>query len=334
MRSVRLDGDSKVRVVEAPEPAPGPGQVVVRALVSALCGSELKGYRGTGASDGNSGHEGMGVVHAVGEGVTAVAVGDRVGVSAIAGCGRPACPQCQRGQSTWCPDRAYFGSMHAEYFLTRATACLPVPEDVPDEAAVLLAGDGLGVPYHTSRKLAEGTRTVAVFGLGPVGLGNVLLQAHLGREVIGVDLQPYRLDRARQLGAAAAVHAGEEDAVAAVLEHTGGAGADVAIEAAGRVETARQCFAAVRTAGTVVFNGEQPSLEVSPSEDFIRRDITAVGSWFFHVGEFAAMLELYRGGLRVADLVSHVVPLAEAAAAYDLFASGATAKVLLDMRGA
>ena len=66
----------------------------------------------------------------------------------------------------------------------------------------------------------------------------------------------------------------------AVRRLTGDRGADVCIEAAGRPETARQCFRAVRTAGTVVFNGEQPEVELSPSADFIRRDITAVGSWY------------------------------------------------------
>lgn len=315
-------------------PVAGPGQVVVKALVSALCGSELKGYRGDGAELGNSGHEGVGLVHALGEGVSSVSVGDRVGVSALAGCGRSDCPQCQRGQSTWCAGKAFYGSMHAEYFLAGATGCLPIPDDVPDEVAVLLSGDGLGVPYHTSVKISdERVRTIAVFGLGPVGLGNVLLQTHLGRDVIGVDLKQERLDYARKLGATTVVHAGEQDAVARVRDLTNGAGVDVAIEAAGIADTAAQCFASVRTAGTVVFNGEQPAIELSPSEDFIRRDITAVGSWFFHVGEFPAMLELYRAGLGVADLVSHALPLVEAASAYGLFASGVSAKVLLDMRG-
>lgn len=333
MRSVRLDGGSQVHIAEAPIPVAGPGQVVVKALVSALCGSELKGYRGNGAAEGNSGHEGLGIIHAVGEGVSCVQVGERVGVSAIAGCGRADCPACQRGQSTWCAQKAFYGSMHAEYFLTAATACLPMPDDVPDEVAVLLSGDGLGVPYHTSRKIADDSvRTIAVYGLGPVGLGNVLLQSHLGREVIGVDVRPGRLDYARRLGATTVLNAGEQDAAAQIRQRTGGAGVDVAIEAAGAPETVAQCFASVRTAGTVVFNGEQPSVELSPSEDFIRRDITAVGSWFFHVGEFGAMLDLYRAGLGVAGLVSHVLPLAEAAAAFELFASGASAKVLLDMR--
>jgi len=333
MKSVRLDGGGQVSIVDVPMPEPGPGQVVVQTRVSALCGSELHGYRGDGAPQGNSGHEGMGRIHSVGAGVTSVATGDRVGVSAVAGCGRSECPQCERGESTWCPDKAFYGSMHAEYFLTAATACLPLPDDVPDEIAVLLTGDGLGVPYHTSLKIAgPANRNIAVFGLGPVGLGSVLLQSHLGRRVIGIDLVPERLEFARKLGAAATAHAGQTDAVEQIRAFTDGRGVDAAIEAAGRPVTARQCFAAVRTAGTVVFNGEQSAVKLSPSEDFIRRDITAVGSWFFHVGEYPAMLDLYRAGLAVGDLISHVLPLADAAVAYGRFASGASAKVLLDMR--
>lgn len=82
------------------------------------------------------------------------------------------------------------------------------------------------------------------------------------------------------------INAKECDAAAQIKDLTGGRGADAAIEAAGVPRTAKRCFGAVRIAGTVVFNGEQPAVELSPSEDFIRRDIRAVGSWFFHVGEF------------------------------------------------
>ena len=111
---------------------------------------------------------------------------------------------------------------------------------------------------------------------------------------------------------------------------SGGRGADVCIEAAGRPETARQCFAAVRTAGTVVFNGEQPAIRLSPSEDFIRRDITALGSWYYHFSQFPAMLAHYRAGLAIERLITHRFPLEEAAEAYHLMAAGQTGKVLLD----
>jgi propanol-preferring alcohol dehydrogenase len=330
MRTVKLDGRNTCRVIEAPEPQPGPGQVVIRTRVSALCGSELGTFRGAGQASGNSGHEGMGTVLRVGQGVTGVREGQRVGVSAIAGCGRPECEACRQGQSTWCPGMAYFGSMHAEQFVTSVTALLPLPDDVPDEAGVLITGDGLGVPYHTSRKLtAPDIRTVAVLGLGPIGLGNVLMQSYLGRTVIAVDLVPERLALATRLGASLTINAREKDAVQAIRDATGGRGADACIEAAGVPQTAKQCFKAVRTAGTVVFNGEQPAVELSPSDDFIRRDVRAVGSWFFHVGEFPEMLRLYREGLPVASLVTHTFPLAQAQEAFSLFAAGTTGKVLL-----
>jgi threonine dehydrogenase-like Zn-dependent dehydrogenase len=80
----------------------------------------------------------------------------------------------------------------------------------------------------------------------------------------------------------------------------------------------------------VVFNGEQGALPISPSDHFIRRDITAVGSWFYHFGEIGRMLELYREGLRVTNLISHCYPFTEAGVAFETFSSGQSAKVLLN----
>jgi propanol-preferring alcohol dehydrogenase len=220
--------------------------------------------------------------------------------------------------------------MHAEQFLASANACYPLPEDVSWEAGVLLTGDGLGVPYHTWRKIASSAvETVAVFGVGPIGLGNVLMQSHLGRRVIAVDLAPQRLQLARDLGASEVVDGGAGDVADRVRALTGGVGADVCIEAAGRPEAALACFAAVRTAGTVVFNGEQGEVPLSPSAHFIRRDITAVGSWFYHFSEIGPMVDLYRNGLPILHLISHRYPFFQAAEAYKRFAARETAKVVL-----
>ena len=145
MKVLRLEGKGMVRMVEAVEPVPGPGEVVVETAMSAICGSELHAYHGAGMEAGNAGHEAVGTVAALGEGVTGLVVGQRVGASAVAGCGR--CAYCERGQYTWCPDRAFYGSMHAERFVAAARACYPLPDDVSWEAGVLLTGDGLGVPY-------------------------------------------------------------------------------------------------------------------------------------------------------------------------------------------
>jgi threonine dehydrogenase-like Zn-dependent dehydrogenase len=327
MRTLRMEGNGRIAVAEAAEPEAGPGEVVIRTEASAICGSELHVYRGEGQRDGNGGHEAVGRVAAVGPDVSVVRVGQRVGVSAVYGCGK--CAPCARGQYTWCRSWSFRGSMHAERFVTGALACHVLPEDVPTEAGVLLSGDGLGVPYHSNTRIPGDARTVAVFGCGPIGLGSVLLQTHLGRRVLAVDIVSYRVELARRLGAAEAIDASGCDPVARIRELVAD-GVDVAIEAAGRPETLKQCFAAVRPGGMVVMNGEQGPVPLSPSDDFIRRDVAAVGSWYYHFGEFGSMLALYRRGLRVTDLITHRFPFEEGAAAFELFAARRSGKVLLN----
>jgi len=328
MKSVSLSGGGEVTIEDVPDPVPGEGEVLIQTAVSALCGSEMHSYRSEGIPEGNSGHEGAGTVVAVGEGVPDGAVSQRVGVSAVCGCGD--CSFCERGQYTWCEGRTGYGSMHAERFVAAYRACHVLPDDVAWEEGALLSGDGFGVPFHTNAKFdGLNPRAIAIFGVGPIGLGSALLQSYLGREVIAVDVKPARLGLARALGAAHTVNATDVDAVDRIREVTEGRGADVCIEAAGRPETAKQCFAAVRTAGLVVFNGEQSSVDLSPSRDFIRRDVAAVGSWFYHFSEFDAMLKLYRDGLPLSGLVTHRFPLDEAAEAFRAFAEGETGKVIL-----
>jgi threonine dehydrogenase-like Zn-dependent dehydrogenase len=329
MRLVRQVGNSAIEVVDAPEPVAGAGEVLVRTAVSAICGSELKGYRTSGVPHGNGGHEAAGVVEQLGEGVLELAVGDRVGVSAIAGCG--SCDECQHGRYTWCEQHSFTSNMHAELFTIPALACHLLPDDVGWDEGVLITGDGLGVPFHTSQRLARyDIDTVAVFGLGPVGLGAVLLQSFLGRRVVGVDLSRERLTLAENLGAVGTVHVTPElDVPGAVAAAFGGQAPDLCIEAAGSPITAQACFDSVRTGGTVAFNGEQGSLPLSPSEDFIRRDITALGSWFYHFSEYPEMLALLRRGLAVGDLVTHHFDVTEADAAFTTMAGSTSGKVLL-----
>lgn len=327
MKLVEMCGASAIRIIAAADPQPGPDEVLIEVAASALCGSELKTYRGAGIAQGNSGHEAAGVVVATGTDVTALVPGQRVGVSAVVGCGH--CDECEQGRYTWCDEWVVNKHMHAELIAVPARACHVLPDDVPWEEGVLLSGDGLGVPYHTASKIdAADIQTIAILGMGPVGLGNALLQAHRGRRVIAVDIIEDRLQLARQLGADVSLKA-DDTIVAQIMEQTSGTGVDVAIEAAGRPETLKNCFAVVRRGGTVIMNGEQDELALSPSRDFIRRDITATGSWFYHFHEFGAMVKLYREGLAIGSLITHQFPLSQAAEAYDSFAQGLTGKVLL-----
>jgi threonine dehydrogenase-like Zn-dependent dehydrogenase len=328
MRILKLEGNKKVTIEDVARPIAGQGEVIIKTAISALCGSELHTFREAGIPTGNNGHEAVGTIVELGEGVKNLKAGDRVGVSAIAGCGE--CAFCARGQYTWCNSFSFYGGMHAEMFKAKANACFTLPDDIGWDEAVLITGDGMGVPYHTYAKIPEDKhRTVAVFGVGPIGLGNVLVESFFGRQVIAVDISPFRLELAQKLGAGETINASTTDVVKKIKEMTSNSGADVCIEAAGRPETALQCFAAVKTAGTVVFNGEQGPINLSPSEHFIRRDISAVGAWYYHFNEIAEILALYRDGLKIKDMITHRFAFMNAQAAYDTLHSGESRKVLL-----
>ncbi|MDR0932339.1 MAG: zinc-binding dehydrogenase [Victivallales bacterium] len=328
MRSLKFHGNKVLSIDDVPTPIPQSDEVLIRTAVSAICGSEMGCYRGNGQESGNPGHEAAGTIIALGPEVKNLMIGQRVGVSAIAGCGH--CIHCDKGESTWCAERRFYGNMHAEQFIAAETACHVLPDDISWVSGVLITGDGFGVPYHSSTKIiSPDARTVAIFGAGPIGLGNIIMQKHLGRNVLAVDMSPERLNFAKQFGADILLNPTEYDVLEEIKKWTNGHGADICIEAAGRQETVRSCFAAVRSGGQIIFNGEQGRIEFSISEDFIRRDITATGSWFYQFHEFDAMLELYRSGLNVSQLISDRFPFEEAVKAYEKFSGGKSAKVLL-----
>jgi threonine dehydrogenase-like Zn-dependent dehydrogenase len=299
--------------------------VLVRVEASALCGSELHAYRSAAGHAANPGHEAAGVVVDA-NGSSLWHEGDRVGVSAVQGCG--ACEECRGGRYTYCPDRTGGSGWHAEYLVSKAHACVRLPDDLPWDVGVLLSGDGLGVPYHSSRRTRpRAGETVAVFGCGPVGLGNVLVYLFMGCRVMAVDLSPTRRRLAEVLGATAL--ASTPEVVEEIRALTGGRGPEICVECAGRPETVALALRAVATAGRVMLLGEQPRVEISPSSDLIRRDITLMGSWFYHFCEYEAMLDLYRRGLAVERLITHRFPRSQVAEAYRLFAAGETGKVIL-----
>ena len=329
MKEIKFLGKGKVAVVDVEDLTPGPGEVVVRTAATVLCGSEMHPFKGEGL-DGNAGHEGAGTIIKVGEGVTSVKVGDRVGMSPVAPCKDAQCPYCSTGRFTWCRNFGFYGNFHAEQVLESAGAVQILPDDVPWDVATLITGDGLGVPFHSSRKfINQDTKTVAVFGAGPIGLGNIIMQKYLGRKVIVSDFSETRLELAKRLGADEIVNPGKCDAVAAIKKWSGGQGVDVAMECSGRPEPVHNCLSVVHVGGQVIFNGEQGDVPMNISEEFIRHDITATGSWFYHFREFHDMLALYRQGFPVTSLITHRFPFEDAQKAYDLFAAGKSGKILL-----
>ena len=327
MRSLRFAGNSRIEVIEAPVPEPREGQMLIRVRVSAICGSEMGGFRSEKGMEGNGGDEyaGEGVDP---NGCAGYSEGDRVGVHIIIGCGE--CRHCLADHAVFCEKKWYCGSAHSEYHAVPAHQCVKLPDDIDWPTGVLIAGDAMGVAYHLADRIGiRGHDAVAVFGCGPIGLGNILLLDFYGARPIGIDVAPARLQLAEDLGAVATINPKQEDAIARLRELTAGEGPDVCYECAGRPETVAMAFEACKCAGKVGIVGEQPEASFNPSRDLIHKELTVYGAWYWRRSEFFEMARLVREGLDVKRLISHELPLEQAQTGYDLMASGESGKVIL-----
>jgi S-(hydroxymethyl)mycothiol dehydrogenase len=282
-------------------PDPGAGEALVRVRACGVCHTDLH-YREGGIGDDYPyllGHEAAGVVEAVGAGVTTLAAGDFVILNWRAICGT--CRSCRRGRPWYCfSTRNAVRKMtledgtalspalgigaFAELTLVAAGQCTRVDTRVKPEVAGLLGCGvmaGLGASMNTA-KVQPGD-SVAVFGCGGVGCAAILGAQLCGATtIVGVDVDPRKLELAEGFGATHVVHSGEEDPVEAVREHTGGHGADVCIEAVGHPDVMLQAFHARDLAGTLVQVGvPTPDMRLSmPMIDFFSRGGRLLPSWY------------------------------------------------------
>ena len=262
MKAVRYHGPKRPPQLDTvSERAPGAGEVLVRVTAAGMCHTELhflSGLLDLGVAPMTLGHEVVGVVHAVGEGVPVARVGERVIVYYYVGCG--ACRHCRVGDEQLCPAlRAEYGFLsdggYAEYVTVPARNAVPLPASISDVSAAPI-GCGVTTGVHAARlaELRAGEWAV-VYGAGGVGFGLVQLARSLGARVIAVGRSPAKLRLAAELGAEATVDAGAEPVSARIREITGGAGADVVFECVGTAETMAQASAALGRRGRLVFIG-------------------------------------------------------------------------------
>ncbi len=343
MEGVRLPGGRRVEHVEVAVPSPGPGQVLLQVHASSICGSDVRAiYRehlGSGAEAYRgviAGHEPAGEVVEVGAGCRRLAVGDRVAVYHIAGCGQ--CEECMRGYAVGCtsPLRAAYGWQrdggHASFLLAEEASCLPLPERLTwvDGA---LAACGFGTAYEALLRIdVSGRDRLLVTGLGPVGLAAAMLGRAMGvPHVIGADVVPARRRRAQELGLVDAVVAAEAaDAAAEVSDLTGGQGCEAVVDASGSPAGRLLALHGTRRWGRCVFVGEGGDVSFPVSELLIHRQVQLHGSWVTSIGHLADLLDrLVRWELHPQVVVTHRLPLSAAAQAYRLADEGEAGKVCL-----
>jgi len=323
-----------VEVTTVLVPDPGPGEALVAVQACGVCHTDLH-YREGGIGDDYPyllGHEAAGVVEAVGDGVTSVIPGDFVILNWRAVCGE--CRACRRGRPWYC-----FATHNAQQKMTledgtvlspalgigafvdktlvAAGQCTKVDPAVPPEVAGLLGCGvmaGLGAAINTA-PVTRGD-SVAVIGCGGVGDAAILGARLAGaRTIIGVDIDPRKLELAQQFGATHVINSRETDPVERIQELTGGNGADVVIEAIGRPETYLQAFYGRDLAGTVVLVGvPTPDMRLeAPLLDFFGRGGALKSSWYgdcLPERDFPMLTDLYlQGRLPLDKFVSETIAL-------------------------
>ena len=261
MRAARFHGPGDLRVETVPVPRPGPGELLVAVGAAATNGTDAKSLRRGHPvllpdPPCGFGHEWAGTVAALGDGVSGFAVGDRVTGANSAPCGR--CRPCLRGEPSRCTDLPpYLNGAYAEYLLLPARLVAANVVAVPDGMALELAAivQTVACCVHGAEIAGAGPGvTVAVLGLGPIGLGLAAACAARGARVLGVGRRRVeRLRLARAFGAEAAVtDLGE------LAGLTGDEGPDVVVEAVGQPQAWSEAVAAVRRGGMVVLFGGLP----------------------------------------------------------------------------
>ena len=339
MKANVFHGPNTIRIEEVPRPAAGAGEVVIKISLTTICGTDLHILRGEYPVKPGLviGHEPVGVIEEIGEGVIGYKIGDRVLVGAITPCGQcRAClsaqwAQCGHGEGVVAIGGWRFGNTingaQAEYLLVpNAQANLAkIPDELTDEQVVLLAdiaSTGFSGAESANVRLGD---TVVVFAQGPIGLcataGAKLMGASF---IIGVESDPVRMQMSKRMGADVVLDPHDVDLVAEIKKLTGG-GADAAIEALGIQATFENCLRCLRPGGTL------SSLGVYSGKLQMPYDAFAAG-----LGDYKIVTTLCPGGKErmrrlmsmvqskrfdPTPLLTHSYKLDNIVEAYDLFGS-------------
>ena len=331
-------GVGNLDVLETPAPVPGPGEALVRIGPSGLCGTDLLVYDDVYRGRNRPvpcplivGHEASGEVVELGPGASSPLPGARVGIEAVAGCGR--CYHCLRGRYNLCQDWHHIGltraGVLAELVVVPASSLLALPDDVTLESAAFL--EPLATAVHTMERVkpAPGT-TAAIVGPGPLGLLHlqVLQAAGLGPVVMyGQGGDEARLELAESLGAEVCL--GDRDAIAAhAAQATGGMGFGLSIEAGGTPAAIQSALDIVAGGATLVSLGIIRTTEIDVLQ-VMRKNLTWIGVVASVRRHFADAIALIQTGkVRPEELITHRLPLRDALAGFHALRQRHAVKVM------
>ena len=321
MKAIRLFRPGQpLAAQEVPTPPLGPSDVLVRVKAAGICHSDAHYRAGTSPVFPlplTLGHEVAGVVETVGGNVAGFKPGDRVCLHYLVTCGR--CSFCLGGKEQFCASGAMIGKHrdggYAEFIAIPEVNLIRLPAEVPFEhGAVLMCSSATALHALKKARLQAG-ESVAVFGLGGLGLSAVQLAKVLKAGLVfGVDLQDAKLNLAENFGAVP-INASTDDPVREIRRLTDGRGVDVALELIGLPLTMRQALRSLAPHGRAALAGiTDQLLEIAPYQEILNKEAEMIGVSDHLVGELPLLVEwAQQGKLDLAEVVTQTVPLQETA---------------------
>lgn len=317
MKAVRMiEAGKPLELHNMPIPSAGDEDVLVRVRAAGICHSDAH-YRAGRSPMGTLpitlGHEVAGEVEWVGSKVTTVKAGDRVCLHYNVSCGD--CYYCRKGHEQFCTTVRMIGHHidggYAEYIAMPVQNAIPLPEEISfEEGATLMCASATALHALRKGRVKDG-ETVAVFGVGGLGLSAIQLARALGAvEVYAVDIKQDKLELASEYGAIP-VDASRRDSVEEILELTRGKGVDVALEMIGLQATMRQAIETIGVLGRAVIVGlGQSPLEVQPYQKLIGYEAEIIGSNDHLLQELPLLIDMARRKiLDTSHVVSQTLPL-------------------------
>lgn len=339
MKALVYRGPAKVGLEDRPKPEISAStDAIVKLTKTTICGTDLHILKGDVPSCQPGrilGHEGVGVVEQVGSAVTAFKPGDRVLISCISACGT--CTYCRKLMYSHCTGGGWIlgntiDGTQAEWVRIpyANTSLYAIPEAVDEEAMVLLS-DILPTGFECGvlNGRVEPGSTVAIVGAGPIGLAALLTsQLYSPAEVIMIDLDANRLERARSLGATAVVSSADGKASEAVLKMSGNRGVDTAIEAVGIPATFELCQEIIAPGGTIANIGVHNKKADLRLEKLWDRNITITTRLVDTVSTPMLLRSVRSAKVDPKVLITHRFMLDDILKAYETFGNAAKTNAL------
>ena len=334
----KLHAEKGIWMTEAEVPQPGHNDILIKVRKTAICGTDMHIYHWDEWSQNTIpvpmivGHEYVGEVVGYGEEVRGFEVGDRVSGEGHITCGH--CRNCRAGRVHLCRNTIGVGvdrqGAFAEYLVIPAFNAFKIPDNISDDLAAIF--DPFGNAVHTALSFNLTGEDVLITGAGPIGIMAVAVAKHVGaRHVVITDVNDYRLDLARTMGATKAINVSHEDLKKTMDELGMTEGFDVGMEMSGVPSAFNSMLQNMNHGGKIAMLGIPPKDMSIDWTKVIFKGLEIKGIYGREMFEtWYKMASLIQSGLDLSPMLTHEFPIDEFQKGFEMMASGQSGKVILD----